>query len=152
MWVGVRYKKKVWEIEGIFFLIFLQKEKKKKGIWSIWSVFRIFVVIKITLQLGLFHLPCKSLVSLEMRRIALKCKVIPWEVRTENFQRKMLEPVQHVFVLWSGWKHLSYLTLLLILNLPHPLPFLKLHISVNFYWKFRDFLLIIRHHAVTEKA
>lgn len=38
MWVGVRYKKKVWEIEGIFFLIFLQKEKKKKE----YEVFEVF--------------------------------------------------------------------------------------------------------------
>lgn len=128
------YSFPVWHhsIWDLFIYLFINLQKEKKAMWTIWNVFRIFVVIKITLQLGLLHLLCKSLVSLEMRRIALKCKVIPWEVRTENFQRKMLKPVQRVFFLWSDWKHLSYSTLLLFLNLPLPFPFLKLHISVNF--------------------
>lgn len=75
-----------------FFL--LQKENQRDQ--SIWNVFRMFGLIKITLQLGLFHLSYKSEVNFEMKSIASECKVIPfwngsWE---QKMSRVMLQCIE----------------------------------------------------------
>lgn len=48
----------------------------KKSDLNIFVVFRMFGLIKITLQLGLFHLSYNSQVNLEVSSITPECKVI----------------------------------------------------------------------------
>lgn len=125
---------------GIFSFV----TEKKKVIWSIWSVFRVFVLIKITWQLVLCHLPYKSLVSLEMKLLLWSAKSSHLEKESEN--RKF--PKKHTwtrsrFFFFSCevaettciWRCCFFFKLV-----SHPLPKIVYFSEWYIFWKFTEML------------
>lgn len=124
---------------GIFSFV----TEKKKVIWRIWSAFRVFVLIKITLQLVLFHRPYKSLVSLEMKLLLWSAKSSHFEKESENrkFPKKNIwTSSRFFFFLWSGWNLVVFDAAAFFKLVSPPLPKIVYFSECYIFWKFTEML------------
>lgn len=120
----------IWD--GLFFFFFKQKEKKSNV-----KYFKCFLEyllwLKSRCSWDCFTCSARAWSAWKWEELLWSAKSSQGKWEQKISKGKCSNQFNMFFLLWSDWKHLSCLTLLLFLNLPLPFPFLKLRISVNFY-------------------